>query len=294
MVKSMTGFGRAEAADEHHKITVELKAVNHRYLDLTLKMPKKFNLFETRIRSLMKEFAERGKVDLFMTCEDFSEELFDLKYNSALAAAYVRDCRTMSETFDIPFDLTVSRLASFPDVFEMERREEDAEAVWPLVEQALREAGTAFAAQRAQEGKHLTEDILAKLDGMETAVEEIEARSPEITAQYQERLGTRIREVLEQQAMDEARLLTEVAIFADKTCVDEETVRLRGHIAAMRRALTENSSEGIGRKLDFLAQEMNREANTTLSKCSNLDISAKAIFLKTEIEKIREQVQNIE
>ena len=294
MVKSMTGFGRAEAADERHKITVEIKAVNHRYLDLSLKMPKKFNLFESRIRALIKEYAERGKVDLFITCEDFAEDTFVLHYNAALAAEVVRGCRQMSEEFGLPFDLSASRLASFPDVLTMERQEEDEETVWPLLEQALREAGSAFAAQRTAEGAHLAEDILKKLTGMEEAVAEIEKCSPEVVAAYRERLAAKMKELLETPTVDEARLMTEVAIFADRTCVDEETVRLRGHIEAMRRTLTAGTGESVGRKLDFLAQEMNREANTTLSKCNNMDISATAISLKTEIEKIREQVQNIE
>ena len=294
MIKSMTGFGRQEAEDDQHRIVVEMKSVNHRYLDLNLKMPKKFNLFEARIRQLIKDYAERGKVDLFITCEDFGEASFELHYNQELAAAYVTDIRRMSEEFGLPLDLSASRLAAFPDVLIMEHREEDEETLWPLLEQALRGAGEAFAAQREREGAMLASDILTKLGGMEENVAFIESRSPETVQEYRERLEGKMRELLESAPVDEARLMTEVAIFADKTCVDEEMVRLKTHIRGMQEALSGKTKESIGRRLDFLAQEMNREANTTLSKCSNMEISAAAIRLKTEIEKIREQVQNIE
>ncbi len=293
-IKSMTGFGRAEASDEKHKITVEMKAVNHRYLDLSIRMPRKLNLFEARIRTLVKSYAVRGKVDLFVTCEDFSEEALALKYNETLAGAYVDYIQQMSQKFGIPNDLTAGRLAGFPEVLVMEHPEEDEETLWPLLEEALQKAGEAFAEQKTHEGERLAQDILQKLTDMEEQVSFIEERSPEVVKAYEERMAERMRELLEQTEVDEARLMTEAAIFADKTCVDEETVRLRSHITAMRQSLSKGTPEGVGRRLDFLAQEMNREANTTLSKCNDMDISATAITLKTEIEKIREQVQNIE
>ena len=294
MVKSMTGFGRWESSDENRKMVVEMKAVNHRYLDFNIKMPKKFYLFESRVRSLMKEYATRGKIDIFVTYEDLSETQETLKFNRTLAGEYMKYFREMSEEFDIPNDITVSRLASFPDVFTMEHSEEDEEMLWGLLEEALRKAGEQFAEARAREGEQLKEDILGKLAQMEEWVGQVEAKSPEVVHEYQERLESKMRELLDAVSIDDARLMTEVAVFADKTCVDEETVRLRSHIKGMRSALTSNSSESMGRKLDFLAQEMNREANTILSKCNNMEISATAIQLKTEIEKIREQVQNIE
>ncbi len=294
MVRSMTGFGRAEAANEQRRIVVEIKSVNHRYLDLSMKMPKRFNLFESRIRSLIKQYASRGKVDLYVSTEEFADDAAKLHYHAALAEEYTTYVRQISETCGLPFDLTASRLASMPDVFTMEHPDEDEEASWPLLEEALHSACTAFAEQRLREGGMLAEDILGKLSGMEEKVAFIEARSPETVAEYEEKLAARIRELLENTSVDESRLMTEVAIFADKVCVDEEMVRLRSHIRAVREALTSKTGEGVGRRLDFLAQEMNREANTTLSKCSHLEVSAAAIDLKTEIEKIREQVQNLE
>ena len=294
MIKSMTGFGRYEAADEKHKIVTEIKSVNHRYLDITLKMPRRFNRFEARIRTLMKEYAGRGKVDIFISYEDYSDDNLVLHYNENLASEYLQYCRQMRDFFGLTDDVTVSRLAGFPDVLTMEQQEEDETTVWPALEAAIRGAGSAFASQRAEEGQRLAEDILGKLTHMEELVGFVETRSPQVVTEYRERLTEKMKELLESASVDESRILTEAALFADKTCVDEETVRLRSHIQEMRKTLTDGNPEGIGRKLDFLAQEMNREANTTLSKCNDIDISGAAISLKTEIEKIREQVQNIE
>ena len=294
MVRSMTGFGRFETADENRKMVIEMKAVNHRYLDFNIKMPKKFYLFESRVRSLMKEYATRGKIDIFVSYEDLSETQSTLKFNKTLAKEYLEHFQMMSEEFGIPNDITVSRLASFPDVFTMEHSEEDEDMLWELLEVTLRRAGERFAEARTIEGEQLKNDILDKLAQMEEWVSYVEEHSPEVVRAYQERLETKMRELLDSVSIDDARLMTEVAVFSDKTCVDEETVRLRSHIKGMRSALTKDTTESMGRKLDFLAQEMNREANTILSKCNNMDISATAIQLKTEIEKIREQVQNIE
>lgn len=294
MVKSMTGFGRAEISNEKHKILVEMKAVNHRYLDFNIKLPKKFNLFESRIRTLMKEYAERGKLDIFITYECFADEQLNLKYNGHLAAEYMSYFEQMSRELGIENDIKTSDLARLPEIFSMEQLEEDEESLWKLLEETIRQAAEHFVEQRVREGQQLKEDLLQKLDGMSEDLSYVESRSPEIVQLYQEKLEARVRELLESASVDEARLLTEVALFADKTCVDEETVRLRSHIEGMRAALSAENGESVGRKLDFLAQEMNREANTILSKCNHMDISRTAIHLKTEIEKIREQVQNIE
>lgn len=294
MVKSMTGFGRAELSDEKHKMLVEMKAVNHRYLDMNIKLPKKFYGLESRVRTLLKEYAGRGKLDVFISYEDFTEEQVNLKYNHRLAREYMDYFRRMSEEFSIENRVTASDLARFPEVLTMEQAEEDEEQLWRLLEEALRAAGTRFVEQRSREGEALRQDLLRKLAGMEELVSYVEQRSPEIVEAYRTRLEAKIRELLENTAVDENRLMTEVAVFADKTCVDEEIVRLRSHMAGMRKSLEEKNGESVGRKLDFLAQEMNREANTILSKCSSQDVSAAAIELKTEIEKIREQVQNIE
>lgn len=293
MVRSMTGFGRGEASDERHRFTAEVRAVNHRYLDITIRMPRKLNLFESKIRTLMKQYTGRGKVDLTITAEDLSGDDRALRYQESVARQYLEYCRQMSEDLGIENDMTVSKLAAMPDVFVMQEDEGEEESLWPLLSQALMQAGEALAAQKAAEGQRLADDILGKLAGMEEAVARIEERSPETVREYQMKLIGKIQELLGDETVDESRILTEAAIYADKVCVDEETVRLKSHIHQMKDTLT-GTGEGAGRKLDFLAQEMNREANTTLSKCSDMESSSIAISLKTEIEKIREQVQNIE
>jgi uncharacterized protein (TIGR00255 family) len=292
MIKSMTGFGRCEIAKNGYKIAVEMKSVNHRYLDLGLKMPKKFNAFEADIRELLKGDIQRGKVDVFITCEDLTEERVSLQYNASLAREYVELFAQMEKEFGIPNDVSVSVLSRCPEVLTMEQAEEDEEELWQVLSQALSGAVQKFVDQRIAEGERLKEDLLAKLDGMLVWVDFIEQKSPETVQMYRERLESKVKELIGGNPMDESRILTEVTIFSDKICVDEETVRLKSHIQAVRDALMAGGS--IGRKLDFIAQEMNREANTILSKCSNLEISQKAIDLKTEIEKIREQIQNIE
>ena len=294
MIYSMTGFGRGELSDSRHKISVEIKAVNSRYLDLSIKMPRRFNRLESRIRGVLNDYMKRGKVDVYISYEDYGEETLALRYNSSLAAEYLSYMDEMSRVFNIPNDITASALARFPEVFTMEQTEEDDEQLWADLEQVIRTAGAAFAEQRASEGEHLKDDILKKLDAMEEDVDYIERRSPETVSEYQQKLTDKIMETIGSLNIDESRILQEVTIYADKVCVDEETVRLRSHINGMRRAFIQQDAEGIGRKLDFIAQEMNREANTTLSKCSNMDISEAAVRLKTAIEKIREQVQNIE
>ena len=293
MLKSMTGFGRCEKADEKYRIAVEMKSVNHRYLDLGLKMPKKFNPFEAGIRAQLKDDISRGKVDIFITCEELAESTGNLRYNEALAKEYMEAFARIRECFGMKEDIRVMDLARMPEVLILEQAEENEEALWKLLSDALKGATEQFIAQRVREGEHLKDDLLAKLDDILSWVAFIEERSPETLARYQEKLEAKVKELLgESRTVDEARILTEVAMYADKICVDEETVRLRGHIKAMKEALTAGGN--IGRKLDFIAQEMNREANTILSKANDMEISQKAIDLKTEIEKIREQIQNIE
>ncbi len=292
MIKSMTGFGRYEVQKDSRKFTVELKGVNHRYLDVNIRMPKKLNFFETAIRTLLKQYASRGKVDIFITYEDLSQQQMSLKYNSALAAEYVKYFEQMSAEFGIENDIRVSSIARFPEVLTMEEQAEDEEALWSGLKEALEGAFAQFVETRAAEGRNLKEDILMKLDGMEAQVGLIEERSPQIISEYRLKLEEKTRELLADTQLEESRIAAEVILFADKICTDEEMVRLRSHISHMRDTLEED--EGIGRKLDFIAQEMNREANTTLSKANDLEVSNCAISLKTEIEKIREQIQNIE
>lgn len=292
MIKSMTGFGRAELQDEVRRFTVEIKSVNHRYLDFNIKMPKKLSVFEAAVRKVLKEYMQRGKVDVFLSCEDLASGTAQLKYNRELAETYMKYFRRMEEEFRIENDVRVSHLSRCPDVLVMEDPETDVDELWAELEKALRTAGEQFAASRQAEGEHLRQDLTAKLDGLQENVRSIELRSPQILREYRERLETKMRELLADSQMDDSRIAAEVVIFADKICTDEETVRLSSHIENMKKAL--DSGDGVGRKLDFIAQEMNREANTILSKANDLDTTNIAIELKTEIEKIREQIQNIE
>ncbi len=292
MIKSMTGFGRSEIAKGERKITVEMKSVNHRYLDVNIKMPKKLNFFEAAIRNELKNYIQRGKVDIFITYEDLTESNVCLKYNRELAAEYMRYLAQMAEDFALDNDIRVSTLSRYPEVFSMEEQTTDEEELWLLLDEAIRDAAEKFVKTRIKEGENLRDDLIGKLDGMLAHVDYIAERSPQIIAEYRQKLEEKVKELIDDVKVDESRLLMEVTIFADKVCVDEELVRLRSHIETTRENLVQGGS--IGRKLDFIAQEMNREANTILSKANDLEISNRAIELKTEIEKVREQIQNIE
>ncbi len=292
MIKSMTGFGRCEIAGQNRKFTVEMKSVNHRYLDFNIKMPKKLNFFESAIRGELKKYISRGKVDIFITYEDFSESNSSVRYNKELAAEYLQYLRQMAQEFGLEDDVRVSTLSKYPDVFVMEESDADEEELWKELQRAVDGAAEMFVQARIAEGEHLREDLIEKLDGMLALVDFIDQRSPQIISEYKQNLKEKVQELLGDVQVDESRLLTEVTIFADKVCVDEELVRLRSHIETTRSNLAEGGS--IGRKLDFIAQEMNREANTILSKTGDLEISNCAIELKTEIEKVREQIQNVE
>ncbi len=292
MIKSMTGFGRCEVAENSRKFTVEMKAVNHRYLDVNIKMPKALNFFESAIRSELKNHISRGKVDVFITYEDLSEKTATVRYNREVAAEYLKHLRQISEDFGLDCDIRVSTLSKYPEVFTMEEVGADEEELWKELQKAVNGAAKMFVETRITEGENLRKDLIEKLDGMLKLVDFISERSPQIIAGYRQKLEDKVRELLADSTVDESRLLTEVTIFADKVCVDEEIVRLRSHIETTKNTLLEGGS--IGRKLDFIAQEMNREANTILSKANDLEISNCAIELKTEIEKVREQIQNIE
>lgn len=292
MIKSMTGFGRCEIADKERKITVEMKAVNHRYLDVNIKMPKKLNFFESSIRTLLKEYIQRGKVDIFVTYEDYTENNVILKYNQELAGEYAKYIRQIAEDFSLNNDLQACTLSRYPEVLTMEEQTVDEDALWATLEKAIRGAAEQLVETRIKEGGNLRDDLMQKLDGMLQYVDEIEKRSPEIIAEYRQKLQDKVSELLSDTQIEESRLATEVTIFADKICTDEETVRLKSHILTTKETLSQGGS--IGRKLDFIAQEMNREANTILSKANDLTVSDIAINLKTDIEKVREQIQNIE
>ena len=292
MIKSMTGFGRAEVLDETHKFTIELKTVNHRYLDLSVRLPRQLGFFETCVRNYLKKYLLRGKVDVFIFYEDYSPQKVLLTYNQELAKQYLEYFNQMEKEFHVENDITLSTLAGLPEIFVMEQQTQDEDSLWKLLHTGLQQAVDSVIQARELEGGHLKEDILRKLDSMEEKMERIEARAPQLLTAYREKLEAKTAELLQDAQIEESRIAAEVVLYADKICCDEETVRLKSHIKNMGQVLAEG--ESVGRKLDFIAQEMNREANTILSKANDLEISNIAIDLKTEIEKIREQIQNIE
>ena len=292
MVRSMTGFGRAEVVENNKRYTVELKSVNHRYLDLSVKTPRALSCLDGNVRAEIKKYLSRGKVDVYISYENLSESEAELKYNHDLASKYAAFVKEISEEFGLENDLRATRLASFPDVFEVIEESDDEDELWAGLKKAVDGACEKMVEARSIEGENLVKDLIPKLDNLLTIVDFIQERSPRIVDEYREKIYTRVKEILGDNTPDEGRLLTEVTVFADKICVDEEIVRLRSHIETMKKELSGNAD--VGRKLDFIAQEMNREANTTLSKTTDLEISNKGIELKTEIEKIREQIQNIE
>lgn len=292
MIKSMTGFGRAEYSDEKFRITVEIKAVNHRYLDCNIKMPKKLGFFDASIRTLIKDYIQRGKVDIFVTFEDYTENTLNLKYNHDMASAYLKYLKEMSEEFGIENDVRVSALSRYPEVFTLDEADVDEQEIWADLEKVLRQACENFVETRIKEGENLKKDLVDKLDVMLGYVAEIEKRAPQIIEEYRAKLVEKVADLLADSKIDESRILAEVTLYADKICVDEEIVRLRSHIEHTKETILSDGS--VGRKLDFIAQEMNREANTILSKANDLITSDIAINLKTDIEKVREQIQNIE
>ena len=292
MIKSMTGFGRGEFCGETLKFTVEMKSVNHRYLDSNVRIPKEYAYLDTSIRSELKQFLGRGKVDVFVTYEIIGEAEYNLQFNEHLAQEYVDAYARMAERFHLENDLTAARLGAQPEIFRLREDSMDEEEVWSVLKMALDQALAMLVEARKREGNNLKADLMQKLERMGELVEGIEKRYPEIISAYEDRLKEKIRTLLEDSQIDESRLAAEVVLFADKLATDEETVRLKSHIDTMKKEL--EKGDDIGRKLDFIAQEMNREANTILSKANDLETSNLAIDLKTIIEKIREQVQNIE
>ena len=293
MIRSMTGFGHGEVSnDKNQKVTVEMKSVNHRYCDISLKLPKKLAMFEANIRNIMKEYASRGKIDIYVSYEDLSETAVSLHYNQAMAEEYMQVFKKMQEDFNIETKITAEAIAKYPEVVTIYEVQQDEEVWWELLEAALRQAAEKFVETRTIEGANLKRDLLGKLDQMAADVAFIEERSPQIIAEYRSKLEEKVKEFLEDSTIEENRIAAEVTLYADKIAVDEEIVRLQSHISSMTDVL--ESDESIGRKLDFMAQEMNREANTILSKSSDVDLADHAIELKTNVEKVREQIQNIE
>lgn len=292
LIKSMTGFGRSEVLNEDRKIVVEIKAVNHRYCDMNIKLPRKLNYFENSVRGFLKDYIQRGKVDVYITYEDYTKSNVNVKYNRDVAEKYISYLRQMSEDFGIKSDMSVSVIGRFPEVFALEEEPADQERVWEYLKDVLTEATDMFVDARISEGENLKKDLVCKLDEMLEMVTAIEEKSPELISEYKAKLIEKIDELSANTQIDEQRIATEVTIYADKICVDEEIVRLKSHISTAKDILIAGGA--VGRKLDFIAQEMNREANTILSKSNSLKISDIGIDLKTNIEKVREQIQNIE
>lgn len=292
MPKSMTGFGRAMKTFDSHEITVEIKAVNHRFFEFNCRLPRQYAFLEEKLKALFATQISRGKVEAYVSiqCTDGSDALVTV--NKSLAKSYIDALRDANSMLGLIDDLTLSQLFRMSDVFNVTKAETDEDELWNMVREVAQEALNGFVAMRIIEGNKLSDDVFSKLTYIENVVTQIEIRSPQVTEQYRNRLYNKLSELLDDKNIDEARILTEAAVFADKTAVDEELVRLKSHISQYRELL--KSDEPIGKKLDFLTQEMNREVNTTGSKCNDLTITHMVVELKSTIEKIREQIQNIE
>ena len=292
MVKSMTGYGRAREMRNGRDITVEVRSVNNRYLDCTVKMPRAYIFAEDRMKARVQQAISRGKVDVFVTIDASAADEAVVAVNEPLARGYYEALTRLKTMFSLPGEVTPEVLAKFPDVLAVTKAEEDVEAIAADICAVLDDALAAYNDMRAVEGEKLAADVAGRVTTIEMVVSKVEERSPQTVAAYRQRLEAKMQEVLQSTTIDESRILTEAAIFADKIAVDEETVRLRSHIAQLRAMLA--SDEPVGRKLDFLIQEVNRECNTIGSKCSDLTIAQDVVNMKAEVEKIREQVQNME
>ena len=295
MIKSMTGYGRAREQRGGRDITVEVRSVNNRYLDCAVKMPRAYIFAEDAVKTRVQKAVSRGKVDVFISVDSLGAEETVVSVNEPLARAYLTALarlRELGAEQGVREGIPVTDLARLPDVLTVTKAEEDLESISADICAVLEDALAAFTAMRATEGRKLGEDILGRADTMEAIIARVEERSPQTVAEYREKLLARMQEVLQSAAIDEGRILTEAAIFADKVAVDEETVRLHSHLSQLRDMLRGDAP--VGRKLDFLIQEVNRECNTIGSKCSDLAIARDVVDLKAEVEKIREQVQNIE
>ena len=292
MPRSMTGYGRAVKTFEKREVTVEIKAVNHRFFEFSARTPRQYNFLEERLKKLFSAEINRGKVEAYVSVTSVGDPDETVEPNTEVIKSYVDALRSVGETVSLNDDLSLSHLLRIPDAFTVRKVEEDEEELWEDVRQTAEEALAAFVSMRTAEGEKLRSDIMRKLDEIEADVAEVSVRSPEVTVQYRDRLYSKLKELLEEKNIDEQRILTEAAIFADKTAVDEEIVRLRSHISQYREILSLN--EPIGKRLDFLIQEFNREVNTIGSKCNDLAITKLVLEMKGIVEKIREQIQNIE
>ena len=292
MINSMTGFGSADGMSGKTALRIELKSVNNRFLDCSVKLPRSCSCVEDSVKKIIQSRVSRGKVDVFLTVDSSQEDEVEVRLNAPLLRAYQCAVREMQTEFGISDTMGTADYSRIPDIFSLQKKEVDAEALTKDVVAVTVAAVDLFCDMRAKEGRRLAEDITQKLDELEAMRQQVERRSPETVTAYREKLRARMEEVLASASVDESRILTEAAIYADKVAVDEELVRLKSHILQFRELL--EASEPVGRKLDFLVQEMNREVNTTGSKCLDIDISKIVMDMKACLEKIREQVQNIE
>ncbi len=292
MIKSMTGYGRCEKIVGGKKILAEIKSVNHRYSDYSVKVPRYYGFLEEKVREYASKYITRGKVDVYINIESFSESDKSIILNEELAKEYIAALNELGSKFGLENDITVSTVARYSEIFKSERRDEDEEELWKNVEIVLAEAVDMFVKMREREGERINEDLVQRIKYMQQLAARIDERSPETVEEYKNKLYNKIKEVLADHSVDEARILTEVAIFADKVAVNEETVRLASHFTEFFGILDKN--EPAGRKLDFLIQEINREINTIGSKASDIQIAKIVVDLKAELEKLREQIQNIE
>lgn len=292
MVMSMTGFGRCETTVNGRQITLEIKSVNHRYFEFSCRTTRGYSFLEDKLKKYVSQKISRGKVDMFVSISESEDSQVDVTINKPLAAGYVNAIRNLATEYNIPDDLSVSVLSRYSDIFQIHKEEQDEEQVFADVKVAMDTALDSFISMRQAEGEKLKEDVLRRVDTIMAIVSEIEERSPVTVEEYRKKLTKRITDMLSTTDIDEQRILTEAAIFADKVAVDEETVRLRSHFEQMKTFF--ESGVPIGRKLDFIVQEMNREANTIGSKVTDSILAHKVVDIKSEIEKIREQIQNIE
>ncbi len=293
MVRSMTGFGRGTYSENGKEFTVEIKSVNHRYIDFYIKLPRQIGYLEERVREVVSKNLFRGKVDIFVSFEDRSEDSKNVTLDEALAGAYIQAIDKLKSKYNLKDDVSVSLISRFPDVLRIEKNEDDEEQLWSVLNKALEMAISSLIQMREKEGNELRTSLLQKADYMEEIISQISNRSPEVVIEYKQKLENRIKELLNQQTIDENRIAMEVAIFADRCGIDEELVRLGSHLVQLREILN-IKKQPVGRKLDFLVQEINREINTIGSKSNDIIITKNVLELKSETEKVREQIQNIE
>lgn len=292
MIKSMTGYGRCEHIDESKKIVIDIRSVNHRYCDVSVKVPRSYAYLEDKIREYVSGEISRGKVEVFVYIENYTNDDKVVTLDHVLSENYYNVLTELKETYNLRHDIGLSDLARFSDIFVTRQQEEDKDKAWELVSGCLKSAVNDFVAMRLREGERLKENLIEKSETIQGLIAKIEERSPEIVKEYEARLRARIEELLGNLQVDEGRLLTEVGVMADRVCIDEELVRLKSHFVELEKILA--LSEPVGRKLDFLVQEINRETNTIGSKANDFGIASLVVEIKSEIEKLREQIQNIE